>query len=577
MISLILIHLLLTPLTQTKHTPFNSESKIINLVVQLVQDQSCNVKILSDKFEKGGASENLIEKLQVLTIPLSIESKLGRTDGGKNCQLNVVSTLAEQFIDTLDFEQSKHQDFIFLVENEEQAKHVFKSPARGIKNVVVLTMRLDKRFEIFHSGIFENKLMVKTDVAVQDASLKPSLKKIFKSKFTNMKGYTFKVAALPYAPYLMKNEENVFSGYEILQLGAIGMFLNFTYETVEPPDGQWGKGGDNGTWTGLVGHSLYGQTNWSMGMISLTEDRERVIDFSTPFYFDGLGFVGPLPKDLPKYLALIKPFVGQVWIFVIIFVIFSGPVYWLLLTFSDKKSGRKSKENFSETFLYCLSLILKNTTKDRLVLPKKERSTKIFLISWFVFCLVVSTAYTGNLISFMTYPGKENSINSAEDILNSGHVIEHFDYGGVGYIAFEATENPFYQQIWKNRVPVFSFKPSMERVIEGGSVFIDFFSSLVPNVKAKYTSGNGEAKAHVGKTPFFGLMNAWACQPGAIFKEILDESILLVLSFGFPQKWEEMAIAELKSASKSESERDEYQASARKMSLENMQVSCRCN
>ena len=277
-----------------------------------------------------------------------------------------------------------------------------------------------------------------------------------------------------------------------------------------------------------------------MGKLSLTEDREAAIDFSTPFYFDGLSFVAPLPQELPKYLAIIKPFVGQVWIFVIILVICSGPVYWVLLTASERKAGGDSKEKLAETSLYCLSLVLKNTTKDRLVLPKKEKSTKIFLVSWFLFCLVISTAYTGNLISFMTYPGKESSINTAEDILNSGHVIDCFDYGGVDYIAFEATENPYYQQIWKNRDPVFSFKPSMERVIEGGTVFIDFFSSLVPNVKAKYTSGVGESKVHVGKTPFFGLMNAWACQPGAIFKEILDESLLLVLSFGFPQKWEEM-------------------------------------
>ena len=172
----------------------------------------------------------------------------------------------------------------------------------------------------------------------------------------------------------------------------------------------------------------------------------------------------------------------------------------------------------------------------------------------------------------MTYPGKESSINTAEDILTSGHVIDSFDYGGVDYIAFEATENPFYQEIWKQRSPVFSFKPSMERVIEGGTVFIDFFSSLVPNVKAKYTSGRGEAKVHVGKTPFFGLMNALACQPGAIFKEILDESLLLVLSFGFPKKWEEMAIAELKGTSQSKPVKAEYKSSERALNLENMQV-----
>ena len=67
-------------------------------------------------------------------------------------------------------------------------------------------------------------------------------------------------------------------------------------------------------------------------------------------------------------------------------------------------------------------------------------------------------------------------------------------------------------------------------------------------------------------------MNALACQPGAIFKEILDESLLLVLSFGFPKKWEEMAIAELKGTSQSKPEKVEYKSSERALNLENMQV-----
>jgi ABC-type amino acid transport substrate-binding protein len=45
-----------------------------------------------------------------------------------------------------------------------------------------------------------------------------------------------------------------------------------------------------------------------MGMISLTQEREAVIDFSVPFYFDSVGFVAPLPKDLPKYQAIFRPF-----------------------------------------------------------------------------------------------------------------------------------------------------------------------------------------------------------------------------------------------------------------------------
>ena len=90
------------------------------------------------------------------------------------------------------------------------------------------------------------------------------------------------------------------------------------------------------------------------------------------------------------------------------------------------------------SILYCLSLVLKNTTREKLQIPGKN-SFRIFLISWLVFCFIISATYTGNLISFMTYPGQESPINTAEDILKSGYDIVNYDHGGVDHVAFEAT------------------------------------------------------------------------------------------------------------------------------------------
>ena len=118
------------------------------------------------------------------------------------------------------------------------------------------------------------------------------------------------------------------------------------------------------------------------------------------------------------------------------------------------------------SILYCLSLVLKNTTKEKLQLPGKN-SCRIFLVSWLSFCLIISAAYTGNLISFMTFSGQESSINTSENILKSVHDIENYDYGGVDHVAFEATQNTCYQEIWRKKSLVKSVGPSMEKVIQG--------------------------------------------------------------------------------------------------------------
>ena len=448
-----------------------------------------------------------------------------------------------------------------------EVANIFQSELKDFKNVIVLSRGVGGRIAVYSSGIFEGKTMIKiAETSKMGSHILPSLHDMFRYRLADMKGYKYYIGALPYAPFLMKNKEEKFSGYEIMQVNALASLLNFTYDIIEPPDGEWGRITPGGLWTGLIGHALYGHTNWSMGMISVTQEREAVIDFCVPFYFDFMGFVAPLPKELPKYEAIFKPFSGYVWILLFTCLVLSGPVYSAILKISDKL-----ETSVGDSFLYCLSLLLKNTTKDKLNLPQFV-SSQLFLVSWLVFCIIISAAYTGNLISFMTYPGMENPINTAQDILDSGYEIENYDYGGVDHAAFEATENPFYKEIWKKKSFVKSVGPSMEKVIEGKTVFIDFLSSLTPNTKAVYSTSTGVDTVHIGRNTFFSFSLGWAYQPGGIFKEVFDESILLFLAVGLPQKWEEDAIHELKQFSRGKTTIIASGSENMKLNLENMQV-----
>ena len=102
--------------------------------------------------------------------------------------------------------------------------------------MIVLAENFNSMVSVFNSGMFEGKIMNKI-------SLNPSLTHMFRSRLTDMKGYSYKVGALPYAPFLMKNGGNKFSGFEIMQVDSLASLLNFTYSIIEPPDGQWGRVG----------------------------------------------------------------------------------------------------------------------------------------------------------------------------------------------------------------------------------------------------------------------------------------------------------------------------------------------
>ena len=57
------------------------------------------------------------------------------------------------------------------------------------------------------------------------------------------------------------------------------MFL-YRFELVNPPDGAWGRPLEDGTWSGLIGHALYGKSNWSMSGIAVSPEVRLGIKFS---------------------------------------------------------------------------------------------------------------------------------------------------------------------------------------------------------------------------------------------------------------------------------------------------------
>ena len=90
---------------------------------------------------------------------------------------------------------------------------------------------------MYKSGIFEGNVFLQEDYDIESEDSSIDLSDIYKSKFKNLKGYEFTVAGLAYAPFLMKNQGEKFSGYEILQLNALAEHLKFKLKIIELPDG----------------------------------------------------------------------------------------------------------------------------------------------------------------------------------------------------------------------------------------------------------------------------------------------------------------------------------------------------
>ncbi len=92
---------------------------------------------------------------------------------------------------------------------------------------------------------------------------------------SDMKGYEFTVATLHYDPFIRIHKDSdgnvlYYTGIEIDLINYLGRRSNFTYRLINPPDGAWGvPDPETGIWSGLIGHALYGKSNWSMSGIAV--------------------------------------------------------------------------------------------------------------------------------------------------------------------------------------------------------------------------------------------------------------------------------------------------------------------
>ncbi|XP_055344489.1 uncharacterized protein LOC129592466 [Paramacrobiotus metropolitanus] len=82
-----------------------------------------------------------------------------------------------------------------------------------------------------------------------------------------------------------------YSGAIIDILDKLSVMLNFSYEFSIQPDQQYGKRLPDGSWNGLIRSLVYNKMDIAAADLSVTPDRETVVDFTTPFSHYSMGIL----------------------------------------------------------------------------------------------------------------------------------------------------------------------------------------------------------------------------------------------------------------------------------------------
>ncbi|XP_046572371.1 glutamate receptor ionotropic, delta-1-like [Haliotis rubra] len=315
--------------------------------------------------------------------------------------------------------------------------------------------------------------------------------------FPNLKlgfnGRLLTVSTKEYAPYvsIQRNGSIVeFDGLCVDLLSNVAKALNFTYKLTEPPDGQWGTF-LNDSWNGLIRQLQFKEVDIVLAPLTVREDREEVMDFTYPYFYDAAGAIFKRP-GLKRWSTLLRPFKWEVLLCLGI-----GVAGLTLLLHVMENEGRKFVAEYQQknaenrvaedTFWYIWGTFLKHGSHERPV----TTSGRVLVSFLSLFCIIVSAAYSGNLIAFLSISRETVPFRTSQEMAEQTAYRWGTINGSLWQLQIANSNQSDFQKLWQG---------------------ISTFSESDPDVLAP-SSNIHKKKVEAGNYVFFSdrsVMEIWA-------------------------------------------------------------------
>lgn len=189
----------------------------------------------------------------------------------------------------------------------------------------------------------ENSLDIEATAVVNSEGVKTIAKQqIKKSRRFLRVGVT---EAIPYTYYkrdpssnkILYDERNqpMYEGFCIDFINELARKMNFSFELVEPKSGKFGERARDGSFDGLIGDLINGETDLIVAPLKMTADREEQIDFVVP-HFATTGIIIVMKKPIAdtslfKFMSVLRL---EVWLSILGALSITAVVIWILEVFS---------------------------------------------------------------------------------------------------------------------------------------------------------------------------------------------------------------------------------------------------
>lgn len=199
-----------------------------------------------------------------------------------------------------------------------------------------------------------------------------------------------------------------------------------------------------GSWNGMIGELVRAEADMIVAPFTANFKRAEVIDFTKPFLSLGISILYKVPTNhQPNIFSFLNPLSLEIWISILLSIcgLTLGmylcaqitPFEWNLnfscctahqphpaATYTSENSTVQLSNNYSfwNTLWYCMSTMLKGGCD----FGPRSASTRMLGGAWWMFTLVIVSAYTANLAAVLTVSKPHIPIKSLDDLANQSTI-----------------------------------------------------------------------------------------------------------------------------------------------------------
>ncbi|ESP03626.1 hypothetical protein LOTGIDRAFT_171277 [Lottia gigantea] len=304
-------------------------------------------------------------------------------------------------------------------------------------------------------------------------------------------------------------EINSFNRELVKLTSIIAQILNFTYTIVQPEDKEFGRE-VNGSWTGLVGDLISQKVDMVIAELTVTDDRFKVIDFIFPaFHIQKMGILLKKSGHMEtKWIKLFRPLQSAVYICLIEISIFLGILFYVIDSRICQSASRIRVVRILSSITNMVGFLSMNANG----LRSRNDASRILIAFLWMFSIVISASYVGNLTATLTETVETMPFNSLEKLAPLSDWKWGIGKGGYVHEQLASATSAPYKQIWEG---IIKFNETDPTVLD-----VDYNRHI-----AKVLNSNvNENYAFILVDPNYALLSSNHCLFGVV------ESVLSTLS-----------------------------------------------